>query len=85
METKKIGPTPDDIYGVALSRDGAALATSGYGGNLNVWNLADGKATFSKKIKFGPYCIAFSPDGKALVTGHDNSLCYITPLEAPAK
>jgi WD40 repeat protein len=85
METKKLGPTADDLYGIALSRDGKALATSGYGGNLTVWNLTEGKATFTKKIKFGPYCISFSPDGKALVTGHDNHSCYITPIDMSGK
>jgi WD40 repeat protein len=79
-ETKKMGPTPDDLYGIALARDGKSLATSGYGGNVTVWNLADGKPTFTRKLKFGAYCIAFTPDGKALITGHDNQSCYITPL-----
>ena len=37
-ETKKIGPTPDDLYGVAFSRDGKEVATIGYGGNVTVWN-----------------------------------------------
>jgi WD40 repeat protein len=80
METKKLGPTPDDLYGIAWSRDGKKLATSGYGGNLIVWNLAEGKPASTRKIKFGAYCIAFTPDGKALVTGHDNHSCYITPI-----
>jgi WD40 repeat protein len=79
-ETKKLGPTPDDLYGIAFSKDGKALATSGYGGNVTLWNLADGKAQQSKKLKFGAYCIAFTPDGKAVITGHDNSTCYVTPL-----
>ena len=42
-EVKKMGPTPDDLYGVALSRDGKAVATSGYAGNVTLWNLAEGK------------------------------------------
>ena len=44
--------------------------------------MAEGKATMSKKLKaIGAYCIAFTPDGKALVTGHDNKICYVTPIE----
>jgi len=43
-EVKKMGPTPDDLYGIAFSRDGKELATSGYGGHLTLWNLAEGKA-----------------------------------------
>ena len=84
METKKLGPTPDDLYGIAFPRDGKAVATSGYGGYVHVWDLAAGKATFTKKLKaFGAYCIAFTPDGKSVVTGHDNHSCLVTPLTVP--
>ncbi len=80
MESKKFGPTPDDLYGIAFSRDGKRLATVGYAGNLTTWNLADGKPTFTKKLKSVAYCVAFTPDGKALVSGHDNQMVYFTPL-----
>ena len=44
----------------------------------------EGKPIMSKKLKaFGAYCIAFTPDGKSLVTGHDNHNCYVTPIEGP--
>jgi WD40 repeat protein len=79
-EIKKLGPTPDDLYGIAFSRDGKALVTSGYGGTVTVWNLAEGKPALSRKLKFGAYCVTFTPDGTALITGHDNHICYITPL-----
>jgi len=80
METKKFGPTTDDLYGVTFSRDGKQLATVGYGGNLTTWNLADGKPAFSKKLKSVAYCVAFTPDGKALVSGHDNQMVYVTSI-----
>jgi WD40 repeat protein len=80
MEMKKMGPTPDDLYGLAWSPDKKTLATSGYGGNVIVWDLASGKPASTRKLKFGAYCIIFTPDGKALVTGHDNHTCYVTPL-----
>jgi WD40 repeat protein len=79
-ETKKFGPTPDDLYGVTLSRDGKQLATVGYAGNLTTWNLADGKEAFKKKLKSVAYCVTFSPDGKTLVSGHDNQMIYLTPI-----
>jgi DNA-binding beta-propeller fold protein YncE len=87
-ETKKLGPTEDDLYGIALSPDGKAVATSGYAGWVKVWDLEAGKATFSQKLTampgrekaFGAYCVAFTPDGKALVTGHDNKSIYVTPI-----
>ena len=71
----------DDLYGVAFSRDGKQLATSGYGGWLKVWDLTTGKTTFSTKLKtFGAYCVTFTPDGKTLVTGHDNKSIHLTPI-----
>jgi len=84
-ETKKLGPAPDDLYGIAFSRDGKLLVTSGYGGNVTVWNVAEGKAVVSRKLKFGAYCVAFTPDGKAVVTGHDNHICYVTTLGPPGQ
>jgi WD40 repeat protein len=76
-----MGPTPDDLYGIALSRDGKTLATCGYGGHLIIWNLADAKPTWTHKLPHVTYCLAFTPDGKAIVTGHDRPyVCLVTPL-----
>jgi|SRR6516165_2020628 WD40 repeat protein len=82
-ELKKLGPTPDDPYGIAWSRDGKMLATSGYGGNIIVWNLAEGKPANTIRLKFGAFCVAFTPDGKAVVTGHADKMCYVTPIKSP--
>jgi WD40 repeat protein len=88
-EAKKMGPVKDNqnIFSMALSKDGKTVATGGYGGTLTVWGLTTGKATWTKKIKFGNYCLAFTPDGKALVSGHeiqprnkDKRTCIITPI-----
>ena len=46
-ELKKLGPTPDWIFGLALSRDKKAIATAGYGGHLYLWDLNAGKSTFA--------------------------------------
>ncbi len=78
-ELKNMGPTPDDLYGLAFSKEGK-LATCGYAGNVTLWNLADGKPATTRKLpKPLAMCVAFTPDGKALVTGHKN-MVYITPL-----
>ena len=86
LKDKKPGPNApevfeDDPHGIAFSRDGKALATSGYGGWLKVWDLNTGKTTYSQKLKtFGAYCVTFTPDGKAVVTGHDNKSIHVTPI-----
>ena len=63
-----------------MSRDGKLLATIGYGGHLIFWNVEQGKIQSTRKLKPVAYCIAFAPDGKAIVTGHEDGLCYITPI-----
>jgi hypothetical protein len=32
-----------------------------------------------QKLKSVAYCVAFTPDGKGLVSGHDNRMIYLTP------
>jgi WD40 repeat protein len=83
-ELKKMGPTPDYLVGVAVSRDGKTVATAGYASNVTVWDLAAGKPTWTHKIKDKniAWCITFTPDGKAVVTGHLHNNCYVTPLAA---
>jgi WD40 repeat protein len=81
-EIKKLGPTPDDIFGLAISRDGKQFATAGYGGHLLVWDLLTGKPSFAHHLKkMVTYCVTFTPDGKALVTGHEkDNAAVVTPL-----
>jgi len=82
-EIKKLGPTPDDIFGLAISRDGKQIATAGYGGHLRVWNLQTGTPSFAHHLKkMVTYCVTFTPDGKALVTGHEkDNAAVVTPLK----
>ena len=81
-EINKLGPTPDWIFGLAMSRDKKAIATAGYGGHLFLWDLNTGKSTFSRYLpKWITYCVTFTPDGKALVTGHEkDNAALVTPL-----
>lgn len=94
-EAKKIGPTPDYIFGLALSKDGTRVATAGYGGSLRVYELATGNQVFPEKGKEKEadqarkgaitYCIAFTPDGKSVVTGQHEiksgkGFAKVTPL-----
>ena len=81
-EIKKLGPTPDNLYGICLSRDGKTVATIGYAGNLMLWSLDQDKPLFARKLKPVAYCLAVAPDGKSVVTGHDDHVCYITALPA---
>ena len=83
-ETKKIGPTSDWLLSVAVSKDGKNVATAGYGGSLRVYDIASGKEIYpgegvaekdkNKDRKYWvTHCAVFTPDGKAVVTGHEKS------------
>jgi WD40 repeat protein len=81
-ELKKIGPTPDDLFGLAVSRDGKLIATAGYGGSLRVYELGSLKEVFKDQLKKTiTYSVTFTPDGKALVTGHEkDNAARVTPI-----
>lgn len=83
-ETAKFGPAPDDLFGIAVSRDGKLVATAGYGGSLKVYEMPAGKEIFAHKLKnLVTYCVQFTPDGKALVTGHEkDGSAKVTPIVA---
>jgi WD40 repeat protein len=77
-ETKKIGPTPDWIFGLAISKDGKNVATAGYGGSLRVYEIDSGKELYDNvKAKLDrkaqiTYGIVFAPDNNAVITAqHD--------------
>ena len=75
-EQEHYGPAPDDLYGLAVSKDGNTVVTAGYGGNLRLYDVKSGKVkgfqlSEPKKKNMITYCITFTPDGKAVVTGHE--------------
>src|SRR5581483_5657702 len=72
-EVKALGPMPDDLLGLAVSRDGKRVATAGYGGSLRVFEYPGGKEVFKDQLPKGDvsFCVAFAPDGKALVVGRE--------------
>ena len=79
-ETKKLGPTPDDPYAVAWSPKSKLLGVCGYSGLVSAWDPAEDKPRFTKAIKSPGYCVAFTADGKRLISGHDNGSVVVTPI-----
>jgi RNA polymerase sigma factor (sigma-70 family) len=63
----------------AFSRDGATLATGGATreGAIKLWDVATGKEKLTLKghgYDFGPQDLAFTPDGRSLVSGGNGTL-----------
>jgi len=81
-ETKKLGPTPDDPYALAWSPATKSLGVCGYSGQLSVWPAGAEKAAFTAQVKSPGYCVVFTPDGKALISGHDNGTVVFTKVGA---
>ncbi len=60
-------PSNDFIWKVSFSPDGSLFAAADWGNNVNVWNTYTGQLIHN--LRFAGNSIAFSPDGKKLVTG----------------
>jgi len=80
-EMKRLGPTTDDPYSLVWSPATKTLAVCGYSGQVTTWALDNEKPKFTKPIKSPGYCITFTKDGKAVLTGHDNGTVAFTPLD----
>ena len=57
-----------DLYSLAFSPDSATLATGGFGGDVQLWDVATGVRRSAFKIigRDSAHSLAFSPDGKTL-------------------
>jgi WD40 repeat protein len=60
----------DGVRGLALSADGKTLARAGQT-SVGLWDVATGKEKrlLDTTTDGSPFCVAFSPDGRTLVTG----------------
>lgn len=71
---------PGEIWAVALSADGAYIASTTYDGRINVWDLtADGMPRireYETKGSFG-MCVDLSADGRFTASGHENGSVYV--------
>lgn len=58
-----------NVLKLAFSPDGKSVASSGYDGNVIVWDAETGKMTKKFKVDDIPQGLVFSPDGKTLIAG----------------
>jgi RNA polymerase sigma factor (sigma-70 family) len=60
---------PDMPMCIALSPDGGLLATGARTGKIQVWDLKTGQSSSLKGHRGEVLCLAFTPDGKQLLSG----------------
>src|SRR5262245_39052015 len=66
------GHTVPGVFGVALSPDGTLAASGGTDRTLRLWDVKTGKELRRcAGITDRPRCVACSPDGRRLLSGHD--------------
>ena len=71
-------PVSKWIWAMSLSRDGARLATAGYGELARVWEAKSGQRVSEVQEPEGMlHAIALSPDGATLVTGGDSKFAKV--------
>ena len=75
---------PDSFYALSFAPNGKLLASGGYGGSVRLWNVTAKQQGLWGKIgqylptltlkghKDGVSALAFSPDGKMLLSGSDD-------------
>src|SRR4051794_20817765 len=66
-----LGQFPDPVFAMALSPDGTTLAFTGLRLNVQIWDVPTRQQRCSVQ---GYGHLAFSPDGRTLAIGHENSV-----------
>jgi WD40 repeat protein/serine/threonine protein kinase len=72
---RKVFAHPKDVMSIALSSDGATLATGTLDGTVRLWNLVTGENVSDPWRNSGPVQdIAISPDGRKILTGSSDGI-----------
>ncbi|MDQ2731759.1 MAG: hypothetical protein M3Y56_08885 [Armatimonadota bacterium] len=70
---KYLFQVPQQIDRLAFTPDGNALVGVDAAGHILVWNMKDGQLITSKLLQGAVNSVAFSPDGKLMLTGASSS------------
>ena len=76
------GP-PYGIVSLAISPDGARVATGGIGNSVKIWDLARAKELVAVGDGHSPRSLAFSPDGRWVANAGGDELVRVLDLKGP--
>ena len=87
---KTLSGHAETIKSLAYRRDGRWLASLDGAGTIIVWDVESKDKRVIKTVAFGPsgkviQRIAFTPDGRHLVTANTNATIYIIRLASPGQ
>ncbi|MDP6442849.1 MAG: hypothetical protein QGG36_05350 [Pirellulaceae bacterium] len=75
----------DYIYRVRFNATGTRVLSAGYGGNLHVWNLADGQSLHHQRLPTVVNAASYAPDGTRIVVAGGDGRGYVVDLPAAAR
>jgi WD40 repeat protein len=75
----------DYVYRVAFNRSGSRVLTCGYGGNIMIWNAANGQQLHEENVHQVSNFADFSPDGARVIVAGGDGKAYFLDLPANVK
>ncbi len=76
---------PDYLYRLTFNPAGTRLMSCGYGGNIMIWNAANGQQLASESLRQVTNFAAYSPDGERIVVSGGDGKAYFWDVPAKAK
>jgi len=82
--TQAVITCPDRISAVAISPDGTRVATGDFAGGVCIWDTQTGRCLQALDMHRNDIsALAFSPDGRSIVSACQNRFLQVTNLDGP--
>ena len=75
----------DFVYRIGLNKTGTRLMSCGYGGNIKIWNAANGQQLFEKEIGQVANFADFAPNGQRVIVAGGDGRAYFVDVPTNAR